>query len=85
MMMLRLLVSILSLSSARAFVAVTPQSNVVSSPSCIYSKKGDAGDEVVQQQAFAVGSFVEFVEKKRTHIGKIDSVEHKSSGGARYQ
>ena len=77
MMMLRLLVSILSLSSTRAFVAITPQSNLVSSPSCIYSKKGDAGDEVVQQQAFAVGSFVEFVEKKRTHIGKI--------GGARYQ
>ena len=28
---------------------------------------------------------VEFEEKKRTHIGKIESVEHKSSGGARYQ
>jgi len=81
--MLRLLVSILSLSSTTAFVATTPQ-NAVSSPSCIYSKKGDSGEDVVQQQAFAVGSFVEFVEKKRTHIGKIDSVEHKSSGGARY-
>jgi len=39
----------------------------------------------VQQQAFAAGSFVEFTEKKRIHIGKIDMVEHKTSGGARYQ
>lgn len=38
-----------------------------------------------QQQAFAVGTFVEFQEKKRTHIGKITAVEHKSSGGARYK
>ena len=37
------------------------------------------------QQAFAVGTFVEFEEKKRTHIGKISAVEHKSSGGARYR
>lgn len=41
-------------------------------------------DEVVQQRAFPTGTFVEFQEKKRTHIGKIDSVEHKSTGGARY-
>lgn len=38
-----------------------------------------------QQQAFSVGTFVEFQEKKRTHIGKIETVEHKSSGGARYK
>jgi hypothetical protein len=31
------------------------------------------------QHHFAAGSFVEFVEKKRTHIGKI------SSGPSRYQ
>lgn len=42
------------------------------------------GDDVEQQQAFPVGTFVEFVEKKRVHIGKILSVEHKSNGGARY-
>ena len=41
-------------------------------------------DEVVQQQAIACGSFVEFCEKKRIHIGKIETVEHKASGGARY-
>lgn len=85
-MMLRLLVSALSLSSSftlsSAFVPVAP-SNVFSSSTCINSKK-DAVDEVVNQVAFAAGSFVEFSEKKRTHIGKIDAVEHKSSGGARY-
>ena len=31
-------------------------------------------DDVVQQQAIASGSFVEFCEKKRTHIGKIVSL-----------
>jgi hypothetical protein len=50
----------------------------------MHSKKS-GGDEVENQQAFAVGSFIEFVEKSRTHIGKIEAVEHKSSGGARYQ
>lgn len=34
--------------------------------------------------AFASGSFVEFREKARTHVGKIESVEYKASGGARY-
>jgi|UniRef100_A0A7S2XMW8 hypothetical protein len=41
-------------------------------------------DDVTLQNAFGVGAFVEFQEKKRTHVGKIDTVEHKSSGGARY-
>lgn len=41
-------------------------------------------DDVVQQRAFAVGTFVEFHEKKRVHVGKITSAEHKSNGGARY-
>lgn len=54
------------------------------------SNKGSSSDDsntvlVQQQQAFPVGTFVEFVEKKRVHVGKIDSVEYKkSSGGARY-
>jgi len=39
----------------------------------------------MNQPAFAAGSFVEFCEKKRTHVGKIETVEQKSSGGARYQ
>jgi hypothetical protein len=83
-MMLRLLVvSALSLS-ATAFVAVGPTSMMPHTSSCILSKKS-ANEEVVNQQVFAVGSFVEFVEKSRTHIGKIEEVEHKSSGGARYQ
>lgn len=73
--------SALVCSSATAFVANAPS---LSTLSCVYSKKS-AADEVENQQAFAVGSFIEFVEKSRTHIGKIESVEHKSSGGARYQ
>ena len=82
-MMLRLLVIVLSaLPMAMPFAVITP-STVIPSSSCLHSKK-NAGDDVVQQQAFAAGSFVEFVEKKRTHIGKIDTVEHKISGSARY-
>ena len=38
-----------------------------------------------QQHAFAAGTFVEFQEKNRVHVGKIASVEHKSNGGARYE
>ena len=79
--MLRLLIAALSLSTASAFVPTHP---AVHAPTACNSKK-DSGDEVVQQHAFAVGTFVEFMEKKRTHIGKIDKSEHKSSGGARYQ
>lgn len=83
--MLRLLViAFSSLSVARAFVPVSPSAAMPSATARLDSKKGDS-DDVVQQQAFAAGSFVEFTEKKRTHVGKIDSVEHKSSGGARYQ
>ena len=82
--MLRILVVALSVSSATPFVPNAPSQPVSSSSSCILSKKS-GGDGVENQQAFAVGSFVEFVEKSRTHIGKIGGVEHKSSGGARYQ
>ena len=81
--MLRILVVALSLSLATPFVPNAPP-QIVPSSSCILSKKS-GGDGVENQQAFAVGSFVEFVEKSRTHIGKIGGVEHKSSGGARYQ
>ena len=82
--MLRLIISILSLASASDAFTITSPTAIRSSTTCIYSK--DSGnDVVVNQQAFAAGSFVEFVEKKRNHIGKIESVEHKSSGGARYQ
>jgi len=79
--MLRLIISALTLTAANSFVV----NNSPHAPTTIVSSKKDGGDDVVQQQAFASGSFVEFVEKKRNHIGKIESVEHKSSGGARYQ
>lgn len=70
-----------SLDIASAFVA---RPYVPSTTVSLHGKK-DSGDEVVQQQqAFSVGSFIEFEEKKRIHVGKIDAVEHKSSGGARY-
>ena len=81
--MLRLIISALFLTAAKSFV-VNNSPHHAPAVSSLQSKK-DGGDEVVQQQAFASGSFVEFVEKKRNHIGKIESVEHKSSGGARYQ
>jgi len=82
--MLRLIITALSLTAANSFVVNNSPHAPTISISSLQSKK-DGGDEVVQQQAFASGSFVEFVEKKRNHIGKIESVEHKSSGGARYQ
>lgn len=51
--------------------------------SSLASKK--VSDDVVQQQTYPVGTFVEFEEKGREHIGKIAKIEHKSTGGARYQ
>jgi hypothetical protein len=44
----------------------------------------ESGD-VVLQKSFSPGTLVEFAEKKRTRVGKITSVEHKSNGGARYE
>ena len=80
--MLRLIISALSLTAAKSFVVNNSPHHA---PTTISLQSKKDGDDVVQQQAFASGSFVEFVEKKRSHIGKIESVEHKSSGGARYQ
>jgi len=69
--------------SINAFVIQKPNSAAINHAICNSKKSGD--DEVVQhQQAFAVGTFVEFTEKKRTHVGKIDKAEHKANGGARY-
>ena len=51
----------------------------------LFAKNEASSDSPTQQQAFAVGTFVEFVEKSREHVGKISKVEHKSSGGARYK
>jgi len=84
--MLRLIIAALSLSSATAFVSpATPTfTTVASSTSCIHGHKDAREEQIVNQPAFASGSFVEFSEKKRIHIGKIEMVEHKSSGGARY-
>jgi hypothetical protein len=49
------------------------------------SKQGDGSENHVAG-AFSIGSFVEFEEKKRTHVGKIvESVQHKGSSSPRYQ
>jgi hypothetical protein len=85
--MLLLVIPILSLSSLLTATAFVPVRITPTTPiSFVSSKKGDAGDNEMQHhQTFAAGSFVEFVEKKRTRIGKIDTVDYKSSGPARYQ
>lgn len=70
-----------AISTATAFL-VQPQV-AVRSPIALFSSK-EKDDVVQQQSAFPLGTFVEFQEKKRNHIGKIVNVEHKSSGGARY-
>mmetsp|Transcript_28491 Transcript_28491/g.60359 ORF Transcript_28491/g.60359 Transcript_28491/m.60359 type:complete len:238 (+) Transcript_28491:111-824(+) len=80
-----ILSSVLLLSAhgtTTAFVSV-PCSTIAQS--FLGSKKSEADGDVHHQQAFAIGTFVEFTEKNRVHIGKIQSVEHKSSGGARYK
>lgn len=77
------LVLLFPLSLASAFVQ--PNFGAVTLRAPTLCSKNEDSDAVVQQRALAVGTFVEFEEKKRTHIGKIESVEHKSNGGARYQ
>lgn len=67
------------------YVSNTVQSTISPVKTSLFSKNSESGDDVVQQQAFTVGTFVEFEEKKREHIGKIARTEHKSNGGARYQ
>jgi hypothetical protein len=65
-------------SSVGAF-SVKPQ---VLSGSMLFSKKGDA----VEDAALPVGTFVEFEEKTRVHVGKILQSEHKANnGGVRYE
>lgn len=52
-------------------------------PSFLFSKKEAVEAEL--QHAYAVGTFVEFEEKGRAHIGTIEEKEHKANGGARYK
>lgn len=52
-------------------------------PTLLHGSK-ESGD-VAMQQAFSIGTLIEFAEKKRVRVGKILSVEHKSNGGARYE
>ncbi|KAL7464206.1 hypothetical protein ACHAXS_004543 [Conticribra weissflogii] len=80
-----ILSSALLLSSHGTTTAFVPIKCSTLPQSCLSSKKAEADGDVHQQQTFAIGTFVEFTEKNRVHIGKIQSVEHKSSGGARYK
>lgn len=69
-------------SNSNAFMSpVIQKVSFCPSSTSIASKKDN---DVVNSHAFVVGSLVEFVEKKRTHVAIILSVEHKTSGGARY-
>jgi hypothetical protein len=71
---------VLLAGSANAF-QVKPRLSI--SSSALFSKNSNAED-ATQQQAFPVGTFVEFQEKSREHVGKIESIEHKGNGAARY-
>eukprot|EP00970_Alexandrium_tamarense_P008376 scaffold1593_cov193-Alexandrium_tamarense.AAC.77 len=76
-MLTRSIICALSLATSTAFI-VPNTSTFIKRPSTHLLSKGD---DVTQQHAFASGSFVEFEEKGRTHIGTIESVAHKSNGG----
>jgi len=61
-------------------------------PSCKYAFHASSSicsagknDDIQQQVSFADGTIIEFVEKSRVHVGRIQHVEHKSNGGARYE
>lgn len=87
--MLRLALLCLLLCSTNAFVlSQSIRKATIKLPHALSSSKSsdsETSKSPPQQQAFSVGTFCEFEEKKRTHIGKIVSVEHKTSGGARYR
>jgi hypothetical protein len=69
---------------ANAFNVNKPLQKISPSTSLLFSKK-KTSEDTPQQLAFPIGTFVEFEEKKREHIGKISQIEHKSNGSARYQ
>ncbi|KAL3909062.1 MAG: hypothetical protein SGILL_008240 [Bacillariaceae sp.] len=68
--------------SAVAFQPIPAVSIQSRAASGLLSKKSE-DDEVPQVQALAVGTFVEFEEKKRVHAGKIQEAQHNLKG-ARY-
>mmetsp|Transcript_29666 Transcript_29666/g.60581 ORF Transcript_29666/g.60581 Transcript_29666/m.60581 type:complete len:231 (-) Transcript_29666:308-1000(-) len=70
---------LIAATGTNAFVVPSKQAFVRCAPLNSSDEK-----EVVKQPAFPVGTLVEFAEKKRIHVGKILSSEHKSKGGARY-
>ena len=77
------LFSLLSLASGFVSHSFGISNGNTAKTSSLFGKNKDA--EVSQAQALPIGAFVEFKEKDRSIIGKIDKVEHKSSGGARYR
>jgi hypothetical protein len=77
--MFRFVAICIAFTSVRAF-HVKPHTGDLKTSILFSSAVGD----VPQQQVFPIGTFVEFQEKKRAHVGKIVQSEHKSNGGARY-
>lgn len=48
----------------------------------LHAKKG--GDEAFHPTVYPVGTFIEFEEKSRDHVGKITKMDHTTSGTTRY-
>mmetsp|Transcript_42558 Transcript_42558/g.102943 ORF Transcript_42558/g.102943 Transcript_42558/m.102943 type:complete len:262 (+) Transcript_42558:3-788(+) len=68
-----------------AFQSLSSSAHHHRPPIVLNSKKSDGDGEALAQHAYAVGTFIEFEEKKRVHIGTIEDKEHKANGGARYK
>lgn len=64
---------------------VVEQTKVATSPRAVLlaSKKG-VDEHIAHQVTFAVGTLVEFEEKNRVHVGKVQEATHKT-GGSRYE
>ena len=69
-------------ASSLGTFSIQPQ--VLSGSVLCSRKKGGDADEDAPSHAFSVGTFVEFEEKTRVHVGKILESEI-NNGGARYE
>lgn len=69
--------------ASEAFLNSCPKPFALNHLNAQKKKSGD-GDLIEKAPTSSVGTFVEFSEKSRIHVGKIVSVEHKANGGARY-
>eukprot|EP00980_Cylindrotheca_fusiformis_P004637 scaffold991_cov128-Cylindrotheca_fusiformis.AAC.9 len=83
------LASLLLLSLGATRVASFHVKSCLSPSPCspLFSNNHQADGEAasMMQQVYAIGTFVEFEEKKRVHIGTVSEKEQKSNGVARYK